>query len=353
MRIYQRGKRGTWWVRFTAPDGRRIHQSTGTADQRQAQEYADRLKAQCWRTRRLGERPRRSWQEAVLRFVRETRHKRSHASDLAKLRWLDHYLGDLMLDQVNPDVLDRIRRDILAGKTPGGGCSPANLNRYLALVRSILRKAAGEWQWLDRSPPIRLARERHGRQHEFRWLSRDKAMALTDALDAAGLPHTADMARFTLATGLRESNVVGLSWDQVDLARRQAWVGESASKSGRALSVPLNDDAVAILRRWRFKHAERVFVWRGQPLSRANNKGWREVLVKLGLKPHKGKHPENFRWHDLRHTWASWHVMAGTPLEVLQRLGGWSSLDMVLRYAHLAPGHVAAYAANVTGPKMA
>jgi hypothetical protein len=54
----------------------------------------------------------------------------------------------------------------------------------------------------------------------------------------------------------------------------------------------------------------------------------------------------HFRWHDLRHTWASWHVMAGTPLEVLQKLGGWSSLAMVLRYAHLAPDHLAGYADN-------
>lgn len=53
---------------------------------------------------------------------------------------------------------------------------------------------------------------------------------------------------------------------------------------------------------------------------------------------------QDFHWHDLRHTWASWHVMSGTPLEVLMELGGWSDLRMVMRYAHLSPGHVARFA---------
>lgn len=159
--------------------------------------------------------------------------------------------------------------------------------------------------------------------------------------------------RFTLSTGLRERNVTQLEWSRVDLGRRIAWVPPSESKSKRAISVPLNEDALAVLRQWRFKHVERVFSWKGKPVKRANTKAWRDALESEGLKPRSGKHPDNFRWHDLRHTWATWHVMSGTPLEVLQKLGGWASFDMVLRYAHLAPSHVAAYAANVIGTNLA
>ena len=57
---------------------------------------------------------------------------------------------------------------------------------------------------------------------------------------------------------------------------------------------------------------------------------------------------ENFRWHDLRHTWASWHVQQGTPLHVLQELGGWSDYEMVRRYAHLSVEHLAEYADNLS-----
>ena len=58
----------------------------------------------------------------------------------------------------------------------------------------------------------------------------------------------------------------------------------------------------------------------------------------------------DFRWHDLRHTWASWHVQAGTPLLVLKELGGWASLDMVLRYAHLSADHLAEHAERISRP---
>jgi hypothetical protein len=69
-----------------------------------------------------------------------------------------------------------------------------------------------------------------------------------------------------------------------------------------------------------------------------STKAWHKACARAGI--------EDFTFHDLRHTWASWHVMNGTPLQVLQQLGGWHSLDMVLKYAHLAPGYVAEYAGN-------
>jgi integrase len=69
-----------------------------------------------------------------------------------------------------------------------------------------------------------------------------------------------------------------------------------------------------------------------------NTKSWRAALVRAGI--------ENFRWHDLRHTWASWHIQNGTPLNVLKELGGWADLSMVLRYAHLTSEHLSMYVNN-------
>ncbi len=65
---------------------------------------------------------------------------------------------------------------------------------------------------------------------------------------------------------------------------------------------------------------------------------WRKALKRAGI--------ENFRWHDLRHTWASWHIQNGTPHYVLKELVGWESMEMVLRYSHLAPEHLSPYADN-------
>jgi integrase len=84
-----------------------------------------------------------------------------------------------------------------------------------------------------------------------------------------------------------------------------------------------------------------VFTYQGDRVAKANTKAFRNALTQVGI--------ENFRWHDLRHTWASWHVQNGTPIHVLQELGGWSDVRMVQRYAHLAPEHLSAYAGNISG----
>jgi hypothetical protein len=87
-------------------------------------------------------------------------------------------------------------------------------------------------------------------------------------------------------------------------------------------------------------HFRWVFPWRGRAIRDPAQVAWKQACAAIGR--------PGFPWHGLRHTWASWHVMAGTPLEVLQRLGGWASLAMVLRYAHLSPGYTAGYAERLS-----
>ncbi|KZY89434.1 hypothetical protein A3743_08415 [Oleiphilus sp. HI0072] len=146
------------------------------------------------------------------------------------------------------------------------------------------------------------------------------------------------MARFSLATGLREQNVLGLKWEQVDLSRRVAWIYNDEVKNGKSLAVPLNQEALQVLREERFKNSTYVFTYKGERILRANNSAWRRALKNAGI--------DDFRWHDLRHTWASWHVQNGTSLNVLQELGGWETIEMVRRYAHLAPENLAIAAAD-------
>ena len=103
--------------------------------------------------------------------------------------------------------------------------------------------------------------------------------------------------------------------------------------------MPLNDEAMAVLQEEKGKHPERVFTYKGRPLGQVNTRSWRNALKRAGI--------ENFRWHDLRHVWATWHVMAGTTLAELQELGAWKSELMVKRYAHFAPEHLRAAAAKL------
>ncbi len=128
------------------------------------------------------------------------------------------------------------------------GCSNATVNRVLALVRAILRRCVNEWEWLDRAPAIRLLKEPTRR---IRFLTQAQASRLLHELP----PHLADMAAFSLLTGLRAANVTGLMWSQVDLQRQLAWIHPDQAKARRAIPVPLNDDAVALLARQIGKHA--------------------------------------------------------------------------------------------------
>jgi len=263
-----------------------------------------------------------------VRYLQETGHKATHQEDIRKLRWIDPFLRGMPLDSITRDKLAEIS-DAKAREATG-----ATANRVLALVRAILRKAAYEWEWMDRAPKVRMFKEKSRR---VRWLTRTEADALLCALPE----HLADMVKFALHTGLRQRNVTQLEWSQIDMPNKVAWIHPDQAKAGKGIPVPLNDEAVAVLRRRMGKqqHLVRVFTYQGQPLRWVNNRAWRKALRRAGI--------ENFRWHDLRHTWASWHVQAGTPLYELQQLGGWASAEMVRRYAHLAPEHLAKAAANI------
>jgi integrase len=142
-------------------------------------------------------------------------------------------------------------------------------------------------------------------------------------------PHQRQLTRFALATGLRQANVLGMRWSDVDLKRRTAWVHADEAKGGTAIGVPLNDEAMAVLHEEIGQHRDYVFTYRHRPLASANTKAWKNALRRAGI--------EHFRWHDLRHVWATWHVMAGTTLGELQELGAWKTETMVKRYAHFAP----------------
>jgi integrase len=147
------------------------------------------------------------------------------------------------------------------------------------------------------------------------------------------------MTRFSLSTGLRASNVTGLRWDQIDMPRRVAWIHADEAKGEKSIGIPINNDAWEVLRRQIGKNQVWVFTYKNKRVLQPNTRAWRQALKRAGI--------TNFRWHDLRHTWASWHVQNGTPLHILQELGAWESTEMVRRYAHLAPGHLAPYASNV------
>ena len=326
MGVFKRGD--VWWIDYTTPSGRRIRESSGIEDRDKALELHDRSKVRAWDAERLGIKPERAWKEAAVRWVKETSHKRSHQKDLDKLRWFDPHLGHLMLHQVTREEVDRI------AERKAKESSPANANRYLALLRSILRRARDDWEWIDHIPKVRLYPELTRR---VRWITKDEAWRLLQELP----PHLCEMAQFSLSTGLRQRNVSFLRWNQIDMQRKVAWIHADEAKAGRPIGVPLNDDALGVLRNRLGQHVEFVFTYNDKPVERTSTHAWKKACGRAGI--------ENFRWHDLRHTWASWHVQSGTSLQELMELGGWATYEMVMWYAHLAAEHLQTAACRLNG----
>ena len=332
LNLFQRQKGGNWYYNFTI-GGSRLYKSTGTKDHAQAQAIAAKAYAEAFNIIKLGEKPRYLWQQAVIRFINEGQQKKSLKTEKDHFRWLSPHLDGVYLDEITQDVIENLITEKL--KTTG----TTRVNRMTGIVSAVLNKAHKHWQWLETVPHIRKFKENNQR---LRWLSLEEAERLLTCLN----DHTKAMAEFTLATGLRQANVTGLEWTQIDMTHQIAWIHPDQSKNGKALRIPLNADAMRVLEQQRkirqsfgLMNHNRVFTYKGNPIAIANTRAFKEALKKAGI--------TDFCWHGLRHTWASWHVQAGTSLHELQELGGWKSIEMVQRYAHLAPHKLASTAANI------
>ncbi|MDE3208850.1 MAG: site-specific integrase, partial [Pseudomonadota bacterium] len=232
-------------------------------------------------------------------------------------------MSGIRLSAINRVLLE----EIIQAKSVEG-VKPRTVNGVINTVRAVLNKAWKDWEWIDRIPKFRMLPEPKRR---IRFITREEAERLLRQLPE----HLRRMAIFALETGLRRANVTGLRWNQLDLERRIAWVHPDEAKARKAIAVPLSRTAIAVIRECLGQHEESVFTYKGKRVMLTCTNAWANACKRANI--------EDFRWHDLRHTWASWHVQDGTPLHVLQELGGWESSEMVRKYAHLTTEHLASW----------
>ncbi len=317
--------------------GRRIRQSSGTADRAAAQAEHNRLQVELWtQVPVTGE---HTWGEAVDLWVDARERSSQELQSLAKF---GRNFPDRALSAIKAEDVVKALSFVVAVSTYA---------RYRAMILSILNMAR-KAEWLDKVPDLPVRKERKKKTRT--WLTHEQWERLRAELP----PHMRAMATFAVETGLRQSNVLNLRWAQVSLARRLVWIEADEMKGNVAHNVPLNDTALEILTSLQDQHPEFVFTYerlgkRG-PVTEVKT-AFSKACVRAGLgtvsktvdtegKTHREY--QGFTWHGFRHTWATWHVQNGTPLDVLQKLGGWASYSMVLVYAHHAPGYLATFAGN-------
>lgn len=352
MPLYKRSDSSLWQIKIEI-GGRIVRRSSGTDDRKAAQELEQQIREELWREIKLGE-TRYCWRDALEKCRLEDSGQRSFERTERALKIISEYIPEhTLLEEITYDALLQIRELLLKRPATGNGWKttrerkPSTVNRELAVIGSILQRCAGEdWgRMIANAPNIPLYEIE---KKEPRWITREQAHALIESFP----PHTRDMMILALATGLRRSNVTGLQWERIDLERRSCYVPAEESKTKRPIPVELNEDAIVVLKRWQEIHKSElgqrwsqeahkyVFVYRSRaPIKQVTTRMWREHCKAVGL--------EGVVFHTLRHTWASWQVQSGTPLRVLQDLGGWASLQMPSHYAHLAVGHLSGYSDRV------
>jgi len=320
MSIFKRGK--TFYIDVFLPNGKRLKQSAQTSDRKAAQELHDQLKAQLWRQVKLGDKQPRSLTEAAERWLGE------HSKDGA-IRDFTHHLafwcaraeGMSLTDISRSWVAEQIEGLITRKNKPA---SVGTKNNYVITLRSVLNTACREWEWIDQVPALRT----YGSKRDASKMliaTPTQAKALLEVLP----PALRAAVGFAFMTGLRKSNVFGLTWDRVDLERSVCWVQPIDTKAGNLITCPLNSAARQLLAQ-QPQDSQRVF-----PVEPPCHHQWRRYTRRAGL-------PENFRFHDIRHTFASWAAMDGVDRKTLQDMGGWKTAAMIDNYVHLPVNHLVA-----------
>ena len=314
MALYKRGS--IYWISYTDPNGKRVRCSTNVSGKKQAQEFFDKLKHESWRASKLGDKPRRTWDEAAALWIKEKAYKKSIDFDIFVLqRIINPVFSGLYLDKIT-------REDIASfAERKRKTLAPSSVNRYLVLMRSIFNRAVRIWGWMDKAPAIMLYKAPKGR---IRYLTQDDVDRLMIELPE----HLKPIVAFALLTGLRKSNVLNLRWTQIDQKKGIVIIPGSEMKNGENHVVHLSKRARSVISSQKGKHDEYVFTFRGRNIKRIDG-AFRNALKRAKI--------SDYRFHDNRHTWASTLIQNGVSLYELQAMGAWKDPEMVKRYAHLAP----------------
>ena len=325
MALFKRGE--VWWMRLTF-QGRQIRRSTEVKDKKLAQRIYDKVVGQIaegkWFERVPGE--DKTVNELLDRYLRDhskpNKAPLTHYRDQSLSAHLKDAFGSYTLVQVRPSLITEYK-----ARRRAKGASPKSINNELTLLSHAFTLAMKEWEWVMDNPVQRVSREKVDNQIE-RWLTLEEEQRL---LDASPL-WLREIIVFAIHTGLRQGEILDLQWPLVDLFRRTITLLKQKNRCKDTL--PLNGTALDVLKaRARVRSTKTDYVF----FNGAENRMDARNLLRAFYPVMKKARIEKFRFHDLRHTFATRLVQAGVDLYAVQKLGRWKTVSMVMRYAHHYP----------------
>lgn len=275
--------------------------------------------------------------ELIDRYRREVMpHKRprTQGPQYAQLTWWHDEIGSYLLADITPALVSQCRDKLARGRTP------ATVVRYLAVLSHSFTVAMREWQWVESNPVIRVTKPREARGR-VRFLSDDERDRLLAACKASSNADLYLAVVLALSTGARRGELMSLTWDQVDLDRGVITLHET--KNGDRRALPLQGHALELMqarKSARYLVTPLVFPSSVHPKQPVDlRQPWEMALKRADIK--------DFRWHDLRHTCASYLAMSGASLAEIAEVLGHRTLNMVKRYTHLSQAHTATVVAKM------
>lgn len=322
MGLYNRRGSKMWWMSFVYRN-KRFRKSTETMDRKEARKIYDMVKGQIAENRWLERLP---GEGKTFKAMME-KYRDEHISQKASKRQYNGYVksllkffGDSYATEIAPSMINDYKI-----KRRKDGVGPASINRELSTLKNAFNIALKQWGWMKENPVAMIAMEKEppGR---VRYLTDDEFERLHNAC-SDWLKPIVMVARHT---GMRRGNILSLKWEQIDLFRKVILLDHT--KNGERLGIPLNETMVELFKKLsKVRHIKSSYVFCRPDGERyvELKSSFQKALKEVGI--------ENFRFHDLRHCFASALVQRGAGLYEVQRLLGHKSHAMTQRYAHLAP----------------
>ena len=330
MSLSKRG--GVYYLDIRSPSGERIRRSTGVSDKKLAQEYHDKVKHELWSISRLDKRLERTFDEALLLLLNDGKDQKDYATKVRHAKYWRPIFGGKPVSSITGEMIsNNLPTHNAKNKAP---LAPATINKYRKTILRALSLAQKN-NWIASVPYVGKQKEPKIR---VRWVTKPQAQELLKAISPKWLK---DVCLFALLTGARRTEILTMTWDKIDFNNKIAIVSNDIAKNEKARSLLLNDEAIALLKSRRLINKNYVFVnSKNNHINDIDRRAFNRATEKCNI--------DDFHFHDLRHTWASWHVQSGTPLFTLKELGGWETLEMVKKYAHLNADHLSQFSNAVT-----
>ncbi len=338
MGVFQ--KNGSWWIDFYH-QGKRTRRKVGPSKKLAELALADvQLKQAKNEFLGICEPKKILFKDFAAEYLEYSRANKGKATYERDARCLNQHLSSWhgeSLDRITPKMCEDYKISRVKVVKPG------TVNRDLHILKAFFNKAV-EWGYLESSPAKGVKPMKLNKGME-RFLSPEEANYLLCACKESDNPHLYAIVSVALHTGMRLGEVLGLHWEDVDFKRGQIRVVSRTArptKTRESRSIPMNRSLAEVLRR----HPRRLdtpylfYDSKGEPFE--NIEKWFLRLRRRMRIPH-------FRFHDLRHTFASTLVMAGVDIRTVAELLGHKDISMTMRYAHLAPDHMSKAVAVLDG----